>query len=142
MRSPGTGEAGFAVLRGAPNAAAYALELVIVAAGYVGLAATELLLPSLNPTATPLWPPTGFALALILLERFSHLAGHSVGIIFLWRHRLAHFFGAGLWRSRHAHCAAAAGAWLINRWSNGRKTFETPHRRGKICADCLCATAP
>ena len=70
MRSPGTGEAGFAVLRGAPNAAAYALELVIVAAGYVGLAATELLLPSLNPTATPLWPPTGFALALILLSGF------------------------------------------------------------------------
>ena len=131
MRSPGTGEAGFAVLRGAPNAAAYALELVIVAAGYVGLAATELLLPSLNPTATPLWPPTGFALALILLSGFRIwpaivLGSFSFGVI------ASHTFLVPAFSAAGTLCAAAAGAWLINRWSNGRKTFETPAGAAKF----------
>jgi PAS domain S-box-containing protein len=131
MRSPGTGEAGFAVLRGAPNAAAYALELVIVAAGYVGLAATELLLPSLNPTAMPLWPPTGFALALILLSGFRIwpailLGSFSFGVI------ASHTFLVPAFSAAGTLAAAAAGAWLINRWSNGRKTFETPAGAAKF----------
>jgi hypothetical protein len=43
MESAGTGEAGFPVRRSVPNAATYALELVIVAASYVGLAETALI---------------------------------------------------------------------------------------------------
>src|ERR1700722_15302500 len=68
MRSPDSGDGGFRFLRSVPSAATYALELIIAAACYVGLAAAPLILPSLNPTGTPLWPPAGFALALLLLS--------------------------------------------------------------------------
>ena len=140
MRSPGTGEGGFALLRSAPNAATYALELVIVAAGYVGLAATELLLPSLNPTATPLWPPTGFALALVLLSGLRIwpailLGSFSFGVI------ASHSFLAPGLTAAGTLLAALAGAWLIDRWSNGRKTFEAPADVAKFALVVFAPTA-
>ena len=51
MRSPGSGDDGFFFLRSVPNAATYALELIIAAACYVGLAATPLILPRSIPPA-------------------------------------------------------------------------------------------
>ena len=125
MESAGTGKARFPVLRSVRNAATYLLELTSVAASYVSLAEVELILPSINPTATPLWPPTGFALALILLRGYriwpaillgSFSSSAMTGRLFL----PAGFIGLG------TLLAASAGAWLINRWSNGRRTFETP----------------
>jgi integral membrane sensor domain MASE1 len=49
------------------SAAIYLVELLIVAAIYIGLAESAQLLPAINPAATPLWPPTGVVLALVLL---------------------------------------------------------------------------
>ena len=140
MRSPGTAEARISVLRGAPNAATYALELVIIAAGYVGLAATELLLPSLNPTATPLWPPTAFALALVLLGGYRVwpailLGSFSFGVI------ASHAFLTPGFAAVGTLIAAGAGAWLINRWSNGRRTFETAAGAAKFALIAFAPTA-
>jgi integral membrane sensor domain MASE1 len=94
----------------ARSAATYLAELSIVGASYIGLAESALLLPAINPTATPLWPPTGFAFALVLLRGYriwpailagpvspylmagqSPLEGGSVGICTL----LAAFAGHG-----------------------------------------------
>src|SRR5262245_62806162 len=61
------GGAKIPAFRSVPSAATYLLELLIVAVSYIGFAEGALLLPSINPAATPLWPPTGFALALLLL---------------------------------------------------------------------------
>jgi PAS domain S-box-containing protein len=140
MESAGTGEAGFPVRRSVPNAATYALELVIVAASYVGLAETALILPSINPTATPLWPPTGFALALILLRGYriwpAILLGSFASSAIAARSFLAlGFIGIG------TLLAALAGAWLISRWSNGRKTFETPFGIAKFALISFAPTA-
>src|SRR6187455_1031763 len=52
------------------SVAAYLVELLIVAAIYIGWAEAARLLPAINPAATPLWPPTGFALSLILLRGY------------------------------------------------------------------------
>ena len=125
MKRVRTGEAGFPVLRSASNAALYVLELIIVAASYLGLAEAGLMLPSINLTSTPLWPPTGFALALFLLRGYriwpAILLGSFFSNVIAGRPFLAAgFIGAGML------LAALAGAWLISRWSNGRKTFETP----------------
>src|SRR6266702_2480100 len=54
----------------ARSAATYLVELSIVAASYIGLSEAALLLPAINPAATPLWPPTGFSLALVLLRGY------------------------------------------------------------------------
>ena len=45
----------------------YASALVGVAAAYYFLAKLGLRLASINPSASPIWPPTGIALAAVLL---------------------------------------------------------------------------
>src|SRR5580693_5186995 len=65
-----TGVTRFPALRMALSALIYALELIAIAIGYLGLADVAQLLPGINPTGTPLWPPSGFALALILLRGY------------------------------------------------------------------------
>jgi integral membrane sensor domain MASE1 len=70
MKRVGTGESTSPALRSVSDAALYVLELVGVAASYFGLAEAALMLPSINPAATPSWPPSGFALALLLLRGY------------------------------------------------------------------------
>jgi PAS domain S-box-containing protein len=140
MESAGAGEAGFPVLRGVANAATYGLELVIVAAIYVGLAEAELFFPSINPTATLLWPPTGLALALLLLRGYriwpAVLAGPVASSAIAAGSFLAPgFVGVG------TALAALAGAWALRRWSNGRETFETPFGIARFALVCFVPTA-
>src|SRR5215813_9728660 len=54
----------------ARSAATYFSDLLIVAAIYIGFAESARLLPAIGLAATPLWPPTGFALALVLLRGY------------------------------------------------------------------------
>src|SRR5262245_50079643 len=54
--------------RVALRTATYLLEFLIVAVTYFGLTVSLYLVPTINAVATPLWPPTGFALALVLLR--------------------------------------------------------------------------
>ena len=48
--------------------AKYGLDLVVVGAAYFVLASVSLTLASLHSSAMPIWPPTGLALAAILLR--------------------------------------------------------------------------
>ena len=70
LASAETGTFKIHTLRGVFDVVLYVLELAAIAGGYFGLAETALLLPAINPTATPLWPPTGIALALLMLRGF------------------------------------------------------------------------
>ena len=70
MTRAGTGEANTTALPAVLSVVSYALELAIIVASYIGLSEVTLLLPALNPAATPLWPPTGVALALVLLRGY------------------------------------------------------------------------
>src|SRR5437899_3393875 len=45
----------------------YVVELTSIAIIYIALAKLSLALASIHPSATPIWPPTGFALAIVLL---------------------------------------------------------------------------
>jgi PAS domain S-box-containing protein len=133
MTKAGTGEAQFPTLRAVLSAATYSLELAIIAAIYVGLAGSAQVLPTINPAVTPLWPPTGVALAIVLLRGYRVWLAIYVGAFFA--HAISSIspdaitvgslldstsIGIG------TTLAALAGAWLINRWSYGHKTFETP----------------
>jgi len=109
----------------ARSAATYLVELSIAAASYVGLAESALLLPAINPAATPLWPPTGFALALVLLRGYRIWPAILVGCLspYLMAGRsLLELGSVGI----GTLLAAFAGTWLISRWSNGHQTFDTP----------------
>jgi PAS domain S-box-containing protein len=128
------GIAKFLTIRSASSAATYVLELSIIAASYICLVQSALLLPATNPAATPLWPPTGFALALVLLRGYriwpSILVGAFSPYLMPGRSLLdlvvLGSVGAG------ALLAAFAGTWLISRWSNGRQTFDTPSNVAKF----------
>lgn len=109
----------------ARSAATYSVELLIVAATYIGLAESAQFLPAVNPAATPLWPPTGFALALVLLRGYRIWPAILVGSLspYLMADRsLLELGSIGI----GTLLAAFAGTWLISRCSNGRQTFGTP----------------
>jgi PAS domain S-box-containing protein len=125
-------------LHGVLQAVAYILELFAIAGAYFGLAVSGLLIPWINPTATPLWPPTGLALALMLIRGYRIWPAIFVGGFF------STAVGGGA--LSEAACialgtptAALAGAWLIDRWSHGRETFATPLGVAKFA---LIAFAP
>ena len=124
MTSAGTGEAGSVDHRGVLRAAAFALEFVALATGYFGLAVSGVLIPWINPTGTPLWPPTGLALALILLRGYRIWPAIAVGAFFSTA-----VVSGSPWESAFiaigAPLAALTGAWLTSRWSHGCETFAT-----------------
>jgi PAS domain S-box-containing protein len=122
----------------ARSAATYLVELSIVAASYIGLAASALFLPEINPAGTPLWPPTGFALALVLLRGYQIWPAILVGSLapYLMAGRsLLEFGSVGI----GTLLATFAGTWLIGRWSDGRQTFGTPSSIAKFA---IIAFAP
>jgi PAS domain S-box-containing protein len=140
MTSAALGKAGSIGLRGALKAAAYTLELIAIATAYFGLALSGLLVPWINPTATPLWPPTGLALALMLIRGYRIWPAILVGAFFSTA-----VDGGAL---SEAACialgtpiAALAGSWLINRWSHGRDTLATPLGVAKFALIAFAPTA-
>jgi PAS domain S-box-containing protein len=148
MTRAGTGEASITTLGAVLSATRYALDLAIIVASYIGLSEAALLLPAINPTATPLWPPTGVALALVLLRGYRVWPGILVGAISAPAVSSIRFdamtlgslfepasIGIGI------TLAALAGAWLINRWSHGYKTFATALGIAKFALICFVPTA-
>src|SRR5258705_10261510 len=104
----------------------YTGGLVGIGVIYFALAKGGLALASIHPSATPIWPPTGFALAAVLL----------------WGYRtwLAIFTAAVIAKATTAGSVAtaiaiAAGnsleagfcAYPINPWSGGLNTVFTPN---------------
>ena len=139
MTHAGTGGVRSLDLRKFLKAATFALELAAIAAGYFGLGVSTLLLPWANPTATTLWPPTGVALALILLR------GNRVWPALVTG---AFFATAVTTSSLAASCciavgvplAAAAGAWVIER-SGLREAFATPAGAARFALVCVVPMA-
>jgi len=103
----------------------YALELTVIGAIYFALAKVGLTLASINPNASPIWPPTGLALAAILLR------GYRVAPAILLGAFAANALTAGSIATSTAiglgnMLEAMTGGWLINRWCGGRDCFATP----------------
>jgi PAS domain S-box-containing protein len=109
----------------------YLLKLAAVAIVYFGAAKLSLNLASIHPSATPIWPPTGLALAAVLLW------GHRIWPAIFAGAFVVNLMTAG---SIYTSCAialgntleAAIGGWLINQWSDGRETFDTPVGEAKF----------
>jgi len=120
--------------------AIYITELAAIAFVYFWLVKLGLLLASINPSASPVWPATGFALAILLLRGYRVWPAIFVGAF------LANVSSAG---SIYTAAAIAAGnslegvlsAWLINRWSGGVRAFTTPAGIAKFALISAAATA-
>lgn len=107
------------------QAATYVAALLIIGTVYFALAKTGLTLASAHPSATPIWPPTGFALAVVLLWGY-----HVWPAIFLG----ASVANATAYGSLYTSLAIATGntlecvigGYLVYAWAGGRAVFETP----------------
>src|SRR5215813_8367748 len=102
-----------------------------VGTAYFLLAKLGLQLASLNPSATPVWPPTGFALAMVLLF------GQRVWPAVFAGALIANATTAGSLVTSLAIAAgntleAVVGGLLIERWCAGRQTFDTSGRVAKF----------
>jgi signal transduction histidine kinase/CheY-like chemotaxis protein len=102
----------------------YAIQLAAVGTIYFFLVQFALQLASVYPSATVIWPPTGFALVAVLLGGY-----RLVPAIF------AAAYVANTGSSDPSYAAAAAvgnvfealaGGFLVNWWAGGRNAFRAP----------------
>ena len=112
--------------------AKYALELVVIWATYFILAKIGSLLASIDASAVPIWPPTGFALAVILLRGVrvwpaifaAVLAANATTDVA--NMAFATSISTSLGIAAGNTLAAVIGGHMINTWSDGRRTLDTP----------------
>jgi PAS domain S-box-containing protein len=149
-KGAGSHDSGFAPLNGFPAAPSpeslrrghrgrYGLALAIVAVAYFLLAKLGLQLASINPSASPIWPPTGVALAAVLL-----------GGLRIWPAIFAGAFAANATTAGTLETSAViavgntlegvVGGYLIARWCGGTGAFATPARVAKFAI--VCAGVP
>jgi signal transduction histidine kinase/CheY-like chemotaxis protein len=127
-------------VQAARAAVLYAVELAAITAGYFLLAKVGLALASLHPSASPIWPPTGFALAAVLLRGYRVAPAIAIGA-----YLVNAMTGTGATAAAIAvgnTLEALAGAALVKRWSDGRDTFATPLSVAKFALICLAIATP
>jgi PAS domain S-box-containing protein len=104
----------------------YSLEIAIIAVVYVGVASTAQLFPAIAAVQTPLWPPSGLALAIILLRGYRIWPGLFIGSLSVTAISAGILTIQGPALALGTTLGALAGARLINYCSYGTKTFHTP----------------
>jgi signal transduction histidine kinase len=119
----------------------YAGGLVAIGVIYFALAKGGLALASIHPSATPIWPPTGVALAAVLLW------GYRTWPAIFTAAAIANATTAGSVATAIAIATgnsleAVVGAYLINRWSSGCNTFSRPNSVAKFALICVAIATP
>ena len=123
---------------GARGLAKYAGELLVIGVAYFVLAKVGLTLASIHPSATPIWPPTGLALAAVLLRGLR--VWPAIFLAALAANATTAIADATTADSLLTSSAIAVGntleavigGYLTNIWSGGRRTFDTPNRIAKF----------
>jgi PAS domain S-box-containing protein len=146
LESAGSAARGFS----ARGAAIYVLELAVIGAVYFALTKASLTLASSHLSAIPIWPPAGLALAAVLWRGLRMWPAILVGTLAVSApSNIAAADLAGMAGSLLTAAAiavgntleAVVGGYLINRWSDGRRSFETPTGVAKFALVCLGPSA-
>jgi signal transduction histidine kinase/integral membrane sensor domain MASE1/CheY-like chemotaxis protein len=119
----------------------YIAGLIGVGLTYFVLAKIGLALALIHPSASAIWPPTGFALAAIVLW------GYRVWPAIFLAAMIANATAAGSIGTAVSIATgntleALVGAVLINVWSNGRDTFSTSNAVAKFAVICGALATP
>ena len=136
-----TPEEGSGVWSGCSRPAWHAAMLLGVSVTYFACAKAGLLLASIDPSATPIWPPTGLALSAVLLLGYRIFPAVLLGAF------LANVTTAGSIATSGAIAVGntlecLVGAWLITRWSGGTATFNTSGGVTRFALICLLVATP
>ena len=123
--------------------ARYGAELLVIGAAYFVLAKAGLLLASIHPSATPVWPPAGLALAAILLRGPRVWPAIFAGALIAnatndianagFDGQLLASFGIAVGNTLEA----VVSGYLMTLWSGGARTFDTPSAVAKFALLCL-----
>ncbi len=97
----------------------------IVTLSYFIAGKLGLTLASLNASASPVWPPAGIALAALLLLGYRVWPAILVGA-FLVNVTTAGNLATSFAISTGNALEAVAGAWLVNRFAEGKNVFDRP----------------
>jgi len=118
----------------------YVGEVAAIALVYFAVARLSLMFASINPSASPIWPPAGLALAVILLRGYRAWPGVLLGA-FAANATTAGTLATSAVIGGGNTLEALAGAWALNRWAGGRRAFESPTGVAKFAAiACLVGT--
>src|SRR5262249_51338822 len=101
------------------------LILLILAGGYYLAGKLGLQLAVVNPNATAVWAPTGISLAALLLLGYRAWPAIFAGA-FLVNLDTAGTIATSLGIATGNTLEAVIGAWLVNRFANGRNAFARP----------------
>jgi two-component sensor histidine kinase len=118
-----------------------AARLALVCAAYLLTAMLALKLASINPSATPIWPPTGLALASVILWGYRVAPAIYLGALLANVATAGSIYTAALIAGGNT-LECLVGAYLVNRWSAGPATFDTPAGVTKFALISLLAATP
>src|SRR5215469_3213530 len=119
----------------------YIAGLIGIGLTYFVLAKSGLALALIHPSASSVWPPTGFALAAIVL--WGYRAWPAIFLAAMIANApAAGSIGTAISIATGNSLEALVGAALINVWSNGRDTFSTPNTVAKFAVICVVLATP
>jgi signal transduction histidine kinase len=116
-------------------------EIVLAALVYFALARASLYFASLNVSATPIWPPTGLAIALLLMRGNTLAPAILVGAFAANYAVTPSLWTAGIISIGNA-LEALVATFLIQRWAKGEQVFQSPIGVGKFAVIVTAAAAP
>lgn len=103
----------------------YGLALVAVALTYFAAGKLGLNVAYIHPSASPIWAPTGIALAALILLGYDLWPAVAVGA-FVLNYQVTGLSLATLGITLGNTVEAMAGAWMVNHFAHGRDAFEQP----------------
>ena len=122
-----------------PRAHSDAVRLILVGLAYFTLAYLGLRLASVNPSATPIWAPTGLAIAAVLL--WGHRITPAVFIAaFLINQLTAGSIFTSIAIAGGNTLEAVTAGYLVRHWAEGEQVFDTPTGIAKFMLISLAAT--
>ena len=125
-------------LRRGPN---YIAGLIGIGLTYFVLAKSGLALALIHPSASLIWPPTGFALAALVL--WGYRAWPAIFIAAMIANATTTgSIGTAISIATGNSLEALVGAAVINVWSNGRDTFSTSSTVAKFAVICVALATP
>jgi hypothetical protein len=101
------------------------VRLILVGFAYFALASLGLQLASINPSATPIWPPTGLAIAAILLWGYRVAPAIFVAAFLVNQLTAGSIFTSSAIAFGNTLEAVIAG-YLVRYWADGDQVFDTP----------------
>ncbi|MGD9980594.1 MAG: MASE1 domain-containing protein [Hyphomonadaceae bacterium] len=116
-------------------------ELLLAAIVYFALARASLYFATINASATPIWPPTGLAIAMLLVRGNVLAPAILAGALAANYAVTPSILTAGAIAAGNT-LEAVVAAFLLNRWAQGERVFQSPTGVGKFALVITAVAAP